>query len=39
MKEDLNAATKTYSKFIASLKWSVPLLAVLIFLVILLIAE
>ena len=39
MKEDLTSATKTYSRFIASLKWSIPLLAAIIFLVILLIAE
>ena len=39
MKEDLKSATKTYDRFIASLKWSIPLLAVLVFIVIVLIAE
>lgn len=39
MKEDLNAANRTYNKFIASLKWSIPLLAAIIFLVMILIAE
>ncbi len=39
MKEDLGSASKTYNAFIGSLKWSVPLLAALIFLIILLIAE
>lgn len=39
MKEDLKAATKTYGGFIASLKWSVPLIAVLTFLVIIMISE
>lgn len=35
---DMNSANKMYSGFIASLKWVVPLLAVITFLVILIIA-
>jgi len=36
---DMNAARSTYSSFIASLKWILPLLAVITFLVIILIAD
>jgi hypothetical protein len=39
MKEDLTSANKMYNSFIASLKWTIPLLVVIVFLVILLIAE
>lgn len=39
MKQDLQSASKTYNAFIASLKWSVPLLAVLILLIIIMISE
>ncbi len=35
---DMKAATGTYSSFISTLKWSVPLLAVITFIVVLLIA-
>lgn len=36
---DMKSAEKTYSSFIASLKWAVPLLAIITLLVIMLIAE
>ena len=36
---DMKAAEKTYSSFIASLKWSVPLIALIALVVVLLIAE
>lgn len=39
MKEDLKAASKTYSGFVASLKWTIPVLAVLVLLVIIMISE
>lgn len=35
---DINAARKTYGQFIGMVKWSIPLIAVLVFIVILLIA-
>ncbi len=35
---DMNAAQGTYSSFIGTLKWSVPLIAVITFIVILLIS-
>ena len=35
---DMKAAEKTYSSFIAMLKWSVPLVAIVTFIVILLVA-
>lgn len=39
MKQDLNSASKTYNAFIASLKWSIPLLAALILLIMIMISE
>ncbi|WP_263970503.1 hypothetical protein [Qipengyuania atrilutea] len=36
---DLKAARKTYSGFIGSLKWAVPLIAIISFIVVLLIAS
>ncbi|MXO57523.1 aa3-type cytochrome c oxidase subunit IV [Pontixanthobacter gangjinensis] len=36
---DMKAAEKTYNSFIASLKWSVPLLAVITLIVVILIAD
>ena len=36
--QDMKAANGTYSSFIASLKWIVPLIAVIAFLVVLLIS-
>lgn len=34
---DMQAASRTYDGFIATLKWSVPLIAVLVFIIILVI--
>ena len=39
MKEDLQSATKTYSRFVASLKYTIPALAVVVLLVLIMIAE
>ncbi len=39
MAQDLKSAEKTYSSFIDTLKWSVPLVAVITFVVVLLIAD
>ncbi len=39
MKEDLHAANRTYSRFVASLKYTIPLLAVIVLLVIIMIAD
>lgn len=39
MKEDLQASTKTYSRFVASLKYTIPALAVVILLVMIMIAD
>lgn len=36
---DINAARSTYSSFIASLKWILPLLAVITFFVVIMIAD
>lgn len=36
---DINKATKTYDSFIGSLKWVVPLIALVVFIVVLLIAD
>lgn len=36
---DINNATKTYDRFIASLKWIVPLLAIITLVVVILIAD
>ncbi|GMN13266.1 hypothetical protein [Altererythrobacter sp. MTPC7] len=36
---DMNAANSTYSSFIASLKWILPLIAVITFLVVVMIAS
>jgi hypothetical protein len=36
---DMKSAEKTYGSFIASLKWSVPLIALITFIVILIISE
>lgn len=36
---DMNAAKKTYGSFIGILKWSVPLLAVITMLIVILIAD
>ncbi len=36
---DMKAATKTYDSFIANLKWSVPLIAVITAIVVILIAD
>lgn len=35
---DMQAASSTYSGFIGTLKWSVPLIAVLVFIIVLLIS-
>ena len=35
---DLKSARKTYGQFIGMVKWSVPIIAVLVFIVVLLIA-
>ncbi len=35
---DLRAARKTYDQFIGMVKWSIPIIAVVVFIVILLIA-
>lgn len=39
MKNDINSATKTYSRFVSSLKYSIPALAVIVLLVMIMIAE
>lgn len=39
MVKDVKSAEKTYSSFIDTLKWSVPLIAVIAFVVVLLIAN
>lgn len=39
MKEDLQSATKTYSRFVASLKYTIPVLAVIVLLVLIMIAD
>ena len=39
MREDLQAATKTYSRFIASLKYTIPALAIIVLLVLIMIAD
>lgn len=36
---DMKSATKTYDSFIANLKWSVPLICVIVAIVVLLIAS
>jgi len=37
--QDMKSANKTYDSFIASLKWTVPLILVITFLVIFIIAD
>lgn len=39
MQEDLQSANKTYSRFVASLKYTIPALAVLVLLVLIMIAD
>ncbi len=39
MVKDLKSAERTYGSFIDTLKWSVPLIAVIAFVVVLLIAD
>ncbi len=39
MAQDLKPAEKTYGSFIDTLKWAVPLIAVIAFVVVLLIAD
>jgi hypothetical protein len=36
---DMKSATKTYDRFIASLKWVVPLLAIVTLVIVILIAD
>lgn len=36
--QDLKAAEKTYGGFISLLKWSIPLIAILVFIIVLLIS-
>ncbi len=36
---NINAANKTYDKFIGSLKWTVPLIAIITFIVVILISD
>ena len=37
--QDMKSANKTYEGFIASLKWAVPLLAIITLLIVIIIAE